>query len=172
MDSAFHVSNKTLVLTTEQSETPSILLCKKPATTMLTYPWKCTVLHCNHLGNTWVSRCFPGGYNVKLYISRSRLAWWLLAFLCCDSRFKSKYVQEHHKLFVNFSHNENPGAFPDESLYEAMNYCRNPTNGLAPWCYTMDRYTQWEFCDVPMCPPPPPGEWNINIRRTLSTHTI
>ena len=78
---------------------------------MLTYPWKCTVLHCNHLGNTWkplvlmtrhfghcpsasegdnqsvrssapvVSRCFPGGYKVKLYISRGRLAWWLLAFL-------------------------------------------------------------------------------------------
>ena len=24
----------------------------KPVTTMLTYPWKCTVLHCNHLGNT------------------------------------------------------------------------------------------------------------------------
>ena len=84
---------------------------KKPVTTMLTYPWKYTVLHCNHLGNTWkplvlmtrhfdycpsasegdnqsarssapvVSRCFPGGYNVKLYISRGRLAWWLLAFL-------------------------------------------------------------------------------------------
>ena len=84
---------------------------KKPVTTMLTYPWKCTVLHCNHLGNTSkplvlmtrhfdycpsasesdnqsvrssapvVSRCFPGGYNVKLYISRGRLAWWLLAFL-------------------------------------------------------------------------------------------
>ena len=28
-----------------------------------------------------VSRCFPGGYSVKLYISRGRLAWWLLAFL-------------------------------------------------------------------------------------------
>ena len=28
-----------------------------------------------------VSRCFPGGYNVKLHISRDRLAWWLLAFL-------------------------------------------------------------------------------------------
>ena len=74
---------------------------------MLTYPWKCTVLHCNHLGKTWkplvlmtrhsegdnqsvgssapvVSRCFPGGYNVKLYISRGRLAWWLLAFLHSD----------------------------------------------------------------------------------------
>ena len=86
---------------------------KKLVTTMLTYPWKCTVLYCNHLGNTWkplmlmtrhfdycpsasegdnqsvgssapvISRCFPGGYNVKLYISRGRLAWWLLAFLCC-----------------------------------------------------------------------------------------
>ena len=26
---------------------------KKPVTTVLTYPWKCRVLHCNHLGNTW-----------------------------------------------------------------------------------------------------------------------
>ena len=91
-----------------------ILHCaKKPVTSMLTYPWKYTVLHCNHLENIWkplmlmtrhfdycpsasegdnqsvrssapvVSRCFPGGYNVKLYISRGRLAWWLLAFLCC-----------------------------------------------------------------------------------------
>ena len=75
----------------------------------------CTVLHCNHLRNTWkplvlhddptldyclsasegdnqsvrssapvVSRCFLGGYNVKLYISRGRLAWLLLVFWCCD----------------------------------------------------------------------------------------
>ena len=26
---------------------------KKTVTTMLAYPWKCTVLYCNHLGNTW-----------------------------------------------------------------------------------------------------------------------
>ena len=33
---------------------PSFMHCsKKPVTIMLTYPWKCTVLHCNHLGNTW-----------------------------------------------------------------------------------------------------------------------
>ena len=100
---------------------------KKPVTTMLKYPWKCTVLHCNHLGNTWkplllmtrhfdycpsasegdnqsvrssapvVSRCFPGGYNVKLYISRGRLAWWLLAFLhsvctfCCINHTMCTY---------------------------------------------------------------------------------
>ena len=95
----------------ESEETMGCHSTKQPVTTMLTYPWKCTVLHCNHLGNTWkplvlmtrhfdyclsasegdnqsvgssapvVSRCFPGGYNVKLYISRGRLAWWLLAFL-------------------------------------------------------------------------------------------
>ena len=103
---------------------------KKPVTTTLTYPWKCTVLHCNHLGNTWkplvlmtrhfdycpsvsegdnqsvsssapvVSRCFPGGYNVKLYISRGRLAWWLLAFLHsardqCRTQPIYKYVFTH-----------------------------------------------------------------------------
>ena len=99
--------NCKLIITSESDNHST----KKPVTTMLTYPWKCTVLHCNHLGNTWkplvlmtrhfdycssasegdnqsvrssapvVSRCFPGGYNVKLYISRGRLAWWLLAFL-------------------------------------------------------------------------------------------
>ena len=98
----------------------SIHCAKKPVTTMLTCPWKCTVLHCNHLGNTWkplvlmtqhfdycpsasegdnqsgrssapvVSRCFPGGYNVKLYISRDRLAWWLLAFLHSDTQQSSE----------------------------------------------------------------------------------
>ena len=94
----------------EKVNSASIHSTEKPVITMLTYPWKCIVLHCNHLGNTWkplvlmtrhfdycpsasegdnqsvrssapvVSRCFPGGYNVKLYISRGRLAWWLLAF--------------------------------------------------------------------------------------------
>ena len=38
-----------------------------------------------------VSRCFPGGYNVKLYISRGGLAWWLLAFLCCVKPHKLHY---------------------------------------------------------------------------------
>ena len=41
-----------------------------------------------------VSRCFPGGYNVKLYISRGRLAWWLLAFL------HSEYLLNGVKSFV------------------------------------------------------------------------
>ena len=41
-----------------------------------------------------VSRCFTGGYNVKLYISRGRLAWWLLAFL---HSVTSKHVKTYKK---------------------------------------------------------------------------
>ena len=102
---------------------------------MLTYPWKCTVLHCNHLGNTWkplvlmtrhfdywpsasegdnqsvrssapvVSRCFPGGYNVKLYISRGRLAWWLLAFLHSGNERKNIWFNYEQAIgnFTNVS---------------------------------------------------------------------
>ena len=46
-----------------------------------------------------VSRCFPGGYNVKLYISRGRLAWWLLAFLhsvCLHKNQKTTKSEHTH----------------------------------------------------------------------------
>ena len=39
-----------------QQDSEALVSCagaKKPVTTMLTYPWKCTVLHGNHLVNTW-----------------------------------------------------------------------------------------------------------------------
>ena len=39
-----------------------------------------------------VSRCFPGGYNVKLYISRGRLAWWLLAFCAVNTALCSNIM--------------------------------------------------------------------------------
>jgi len=41
-------------------------------------------------------------------------------------------------------------------LINASNYCRNP-GGQAPngpWCYTTDRYTRWEYCNVTKCPDP------------------
>ena len=125
----------TVIFLTMKSKPPpptcliNIHSTKKPVTTMLTYPWKCTVLHCNHLGNTWkplvlmtrhfdycpsssegdnqsvrssapvVSRCFPGGYNVKLYISRGRLAWWLLAFLHSDYSQGDNRFEVNHRVF-------------------------------------------------------------------------
>jgi len=51
------------------------------------------------------------------------------------------------------SHNDNIASmFPDATLADASNYCRNPDSkdgGL--WCYTSDPDKQWEFCNVPKC---------------------
>ena len=43
--------------------------------------------------------------------------------------------------------------FPDVTLKDASNYCRNPdpTTHSAPWCYTMDPDIEWEPCDIPLC---------------------
>ena len=47
--------------------------------------------------------------------------------------------------------------FPDASMAEASNYCRNVGSAPDefPWCYTTDPDERWEFCDVPLCD----GEW-------------
>jgi len=31
------------------------------------------------------------------------------------------------------------------------NFCRNPSKGTGPWCYTTDPDKRWEYCDVPIC---------------------
>ena len=43
--------------------------------------------------------------------------------------------------------------FPDATLLEAANYCRNPDMklGVGPWCYTNDPDLPWESCDIPYC---------------------
>jgi len=53
-------------------------------------------------------------------------------------------------------HNHNydeDDMFPDASVEDASNYCRNPEDewdaGL--WCYTTDPATIWEYCNVPAC---------------------
>merc|ERR1719419_143501 len=34
---------------------------------------------------------------------------------------------------------------------EAKNYCRDPDNSGAPWCYTQESGKRWEYCSVPKC---------------------
>ena len=47
----------------------------------------------------------------------------------------------------------NPDKFPDATLGDAGNYCRNPDNtSNGPWCYTTDRSKRWERCSVAKCP--------------------
>jgi len=43
--------------------------------------------------------------------------------------------------------------YPDGSITDASNYCRNPDSGWngGVWCLTTDPDTRWETCDVPVC---------------------
>jgi len=42
--------------------------------------------------------------------------------------------------------------FPDGSVNNANNYCRNPFDDhTSLWCYTTDSAVRWEDCDVPIC---------------------
>ncbi|CAH1777812.1 unnamed protein product, partial [Owenia fusiformis] len=45
-----------------------------------------------------------------------------------------------------------PALFPESTIEEASNYCRNPTNNPGgAWCYTTDVDVEWEYCDIPLC---------------------
>ena len=43
--------------------------------------------------------------------------------------------------------------FPDASVEDAENYCRNPGKEQpgGPWCYTTDSSVRWEYCNVENC---------------------
>ena len=42
-------------------------------------------------------------------------------------------------------------TFPDASLADRQNFCRNPDNEPGVWCYTTDAAVRFELCDVPVC---------------------
>lgn len=47
----------------------------------------------------------------------------------------------------------NPISYPDETVSDAKNYCRNPDqewNG-GTWCYTTTQNKRWGRCNVPLC---------------------
>ena len=50
---------------------------------------------------------------------------------------------------------KNVALFPDATIADAQNYCRNPIYpdeiATGPWCYTTDPASNWEYCDVPLC---------------------
>ena len=43
--------------------------------------------------------------------------------------------------------------FPDATLSDASNFCRNPTDGddATLWCYTTDPNTRWDYCSITSC---------------------
>ena len=70
---------------------------------------------------------------------------------------KSGHICQHWNVdepHTKYNEAANPDNFPDASLDEAMNYCRNPTTSDdtdLPWCYTTDPQVHWEECNVPKC---------------------
>ena len=45
-----------------------------------------------------------------------------------------------------------PAKFPDATLQDAHNFCRNPDQEPGgPWCYTTDPSERWQYCDLEMC---------------------
>ena len=53
----------------------------------------------------------------------------------------------------------NSDNFPDDSVQDASNFCRNPiADSLGPWCYFMvDEVRMWDYCAIHMCSEPLPG---------------
>ena len=45
------------------------------------------------------------------------------------------------------------GNYPDATVADAANYCRNPggSNEEKPWCYTTDPAQRYDFCDILEC---------------------
>ncbi|XP_071116852.1 tyrosine-protein kinase transmembrane receptor Ror2-like [Haliotis cracherodii] len=63
---------------------------------------------------------------------------------------KSGATCQHWSMNSPQKHQRPPEIFV--SLENSENYCRNPGSEEAqPWCYTMDKFKRWEFCDIPKC---------------------
>eukprot|EP00058_Branchiostoma_floridae_P001804 XP_002587292.1 hypothetical protein BRAFLDRAFT_237663 [Branchiostoma floridae] len=52
-------------------------------------------------------------------------------------------------MLIPHGHSYQAIRYPSAGL--KRNYCRNPSGDPGVWCYTTDRNTRWEHCDVPVC---------------------
>ena len=41
--------------------------------------------------------------------------------------------------------------YPDATITDAANHCRNVDDEDLPWCYTTDPDVRWEYCNIPDC---------------------
>ncbi|XP_068198816.1 plasminogen [Antennarius striatus] len=68
------------------------------------------------------------------------------------TKSKTKTGKTCQKWAASYPHRPNytPQNKPAEDL--VSNFCRNPdADNVGPWCYTTDRNTRWEHCNIPSC---------------------
>lgn len=44
-----------------------------------------------------------------------------------------------------------PSLYPDDTVFDAANYCRDPDKTGFLWCYTTDPDIRWQGCGIPKC---------------------
>ncbi|PIO16636.1 hypothetical protein AB205_0035930, partial [Aquarana catesbeiana] len=64
------------------------------------------------------------------------------------------------------NHSRTPENYPCKNL--ERNYCRNPDGESMPWCYTTDKETRWEYCEIPSCDSQPAGKFIYFIVHSVS----
>ena len=68
------------------------------------------------------------------------------------SRTVSGHICHRWDATTPYSHGFTAEDFPDDSLSDANNYCRNPDGDPdGPWCYTIDPDIGRETCGIQLC---------------------
>lgn len=65
------------------------------------------------------------------------------------TKTKSGYTCQRWDSQRPYSHRyTDPKQFPDATLYDAANFCRNPDGSPLAWCYTTSNEKRWDWCDT------------------------
>jgi len=87
-----------------------------------------------------------GCYKIKS--RRSKHYSGTYSYTVSGRRCQAWTAQSPHK----HSYSTKPEKFPEDSVADAKNYCRNPSGYYKGfWCYTTDPNKRWELCDIPRC---------------------
>ena len=59
-------------------------------------------------------------------------------------RWDRQYPHHHNRTDI--------ARYPDATLSDAHNYCRNPDlEPGGPWCFTTDPRQRWMYCEITLC---------------------
>ena len=67
------------------------------------------------------------------------------------------------------SHTFGDDDFPDDTIEDAQNFCRDPDSIGTPWCFTLDVHRRWEESDIEKCKP---LEGKINITKETNHNIV